>query len=400
PRGAALAREVERQDHGRGAHDRPGQKGPLDVQLRDVGCGDDRLGGVEEEPAWRARIHPPVGRGGRDTGHEATDDERRGPHLTGHLLRSRAGPRRLVNPRRGVLANFLWLPKRGGGGVSRSTRPPCHTLPDRTHASAFPACFRDGPAQDRGGADSDVGDHRRVWTGGRQISLVPLPETDKAPRIVRRSRHDYPDGLLVQRRPLIAPARVLGRHLAVLEARVLLQEGQLDLADGAVALLGDVHLGDALLLGVLGVAVLVAVEYADDVRVLLDCAGFAKVREPRHGRRAALDLAVQLRERHHREVQLLGERLQGARYLRDLLLAVVPALARPHELDVVDDHEPELRRRVALEPPRLGAQLEHGARRRVIDVDGRVAEPPRGHGELRKLTVGEVAGAHARQGAA
>src|SRR5207245_6343929 len=175
-------------------------------------------------------------------------------------------------------------------------------------ASASPRCCRDGPAQDRGGADSNVGDHRR-------------PRIDARSKVTSRT--------LVQRRPLVAPARVLRRHLAVLEAGVLLQEGQLDLADGAVALLGDVHLGDALLLAVLGVVVLVAVEEADDVRVLLYRAGFAKIREPRHGWRAALDLAVQLRERHHRDAELLGKRLERAGDLRDLLLAVVLALARP-----------------------------------------------------------------------
>src|SRR5439155_8454184 len=111
---------------------------------------------------------------------------------------------------------------------------------------------------------------------------------------------------LVQRRPLVAAADILGRHLAVLEAGVLLQEGQLDLADGAVPLLGDVDLGDALLLGVVRVVVLVAVEEADHVRVLLDRAGFTKIRQARHGRRAVLDLAVQLRERHHVDAELLG----------------------------------------------------------------------------------------------
>src|SRR2546422_5316672 len=138
--------------------------------------------------------------------------------------------------------------------------------------------------------------------------------------------------LLVQRRARAAVCLRLPRHLAVLEARVLLQEGQLDLADGAVALLGDVDLGDTLLLAVLGVVVLVAVEEADDVRVLLYRAGFAKIREPRHGWRAALDLAVQLRERHHRAAELFGTRLEGAGDLRDLLLAAGVALDRPHEL--------------------------------------------------------------------
>src|SRR5213082_4006055 len=105
------------------------------------------------------------------------------------------------------------------------------------------------------------------------------------------------------------------------------------------------------------------------------------------GRVSALDLAVQLRERDHRHVQLLGERLQRPRYLGDLLLPAVLALRAAHELEVVDDDEAELRRGVALQPPRLGAQLEDGERGRVVDEDGRVGEPPCRHCELRELAV-------------
>ena len=53
------------------------------------------------------------------------------------------------------------------------------------------------------------------------------------------------------------------------ELRVPLQEGELLGADRAVAVLGEDHLGQALILGVL-VVVLVAVEEHHEVRVLLD----------------------------------------------------------------------------------------------------------------------------------
>src|SRR4051794_32708018 len=73
-------------------------------------------------------------------------------------------------------------------------------------------------------------------------------------------------------------------------------------------------------------------------------------------------LPVQLRERDDGEVQLLRERLQRARDLGDLLLAAVLALRAAHELNVVDDDQAELRRRVALQTTRLGAQLQHRQR--------------------------------------
>src|SRR3546814_15329986 len=55
-----------------------------------------------------------------------------------------------------------------------------------------------------------------------------------------------------------------------------------------------------------------------DVGVLLDGAGFAQVRKLRALVLALLHLTRELRQRQHREVPLLGERLQAAGDLRDL----------------------------------------------------------------------------------
>src|SRR5207245_6956569 len=115
------------------------------------------------------------------------------------------------------------------------------------------------------------------------------------------------------RRPL------LRRELAVLEPGEFGEERQLDGVHWPVPLLGDDDLGDALLVAILDVDFL-AIDEGDDVRVLLDRTRLAQVGEARLRRIAALDLTVQLRERDHRHVQLLGERLQRARYLRDILL--------------------------------------------------------------------------------
>src|SRR5438270_12200622 len=53
--------------------------------------------------------------------------------------------------------------------------------------------------------------------------------------------------------------------------------------------------------------------------------------------------SVELRERRDGDVELLRERLEAARNLTDLLLARVDALVSLHQLQVVDDDEPERR---------------------------------------------------------
>ena len=81
-----------------------------------------------------------------------------------------------------------------------------------------------------------------------------------------------------------------------------------------------------------------------------------------------LDRARELRQSDNRHLELLGERLERARYFRDLGGAVLPLRARRHELQVVDDHQAELRV-LALQPPRARAHFERIERRRVIYVD-------------------------------
>ena len=104
-------------------------------------------------------------------------------------------------------------------------------------------------------------------------------------------------------------------------------------------------------------ALLLAPQEQDEVRVLLDRARLAQVRQPRLLRLAHLRLAAELAERDDRDAQLAGERLQAARDLRDLLDAVrVAGLRRRlHQLEVVDDHEVEAGLR--LEPAGLRPEL-------------------------------------------
>src|SRR5688500_4897728 len=81
--------------------------------------------------------------------------------------------------------------------------------------------------------------------------------------------------------PYRLPLReVLRLRLVIEELGDVVAEDELEVADGAVALLGDDDLGDALLFRVL-VVDLVAVDEAHQVGVLLDRAGFTQIGELR-----------------------------------------------------------------------------------------------------------------------
>src|SRR4029079_17413339 len=90
---------------------------------------------------------------------------------------------------------------------------------------------------------------------------------------------------------------------------------------------------------------------------------------------ARLDAAVELREREHRALELLGERLQRARDLAEHGRAVLVArlLAARHQLQVVDDDEAELAVLARL-PARAGAQLGGAERTALVDEDADLAE--------------------------
>src|SRR6185503_12766721 len=132
----------------------------------------------------------------------------------------------------------------------------------------------------------------------------------------------------------------------VVEARVFLLEVQLHRPGGSVALFAHDHLRDPfdafIRLGIDGPVVeLLTIDEADDVRVLLDRARLAQVGQlgPPVLAAALLGRARQLRQRHDRHVELLGERLERAGDVGDLLLAVLDVARALHELEVVHDHE-------------------------------------------------------------
>src|SRR5438477_687238 len=186
------------------------------------------------------------------------------------------------------------------------------------HRSTAPLPTSDSRTGGLSGADavrrSDRPTVRRI-SSGSSTSVFHAPHAShrpahlgcSAPQSVQRNTE----------RPL--GIRALG-HLAgrvVVEAGVFLLEVQLHRPGGTVALLADDHLGLALdavaRLGIAGPVVeLLPVNEADDVRVLLNGAGLAQVRQLRTAVLAAtlLGRARQLRDRQHRHVQLLGERFQ------------------------------------------------------------------------------------------
>src|SRR5690606_1611222 len=112
-----------------------------------------------------------------------------------------------------------------------------------------------------------------------------------------------------------------------------------------------------------------------DERVGREAAGLAEVGELGPLVAAArLDGARELGERDDGDVELLGEPLEGAADLGDLLLAVgALALDRPvHELEVVHDDQPDVV--LGLEAAALRAELEDAEAGRVVDEDGGLGE--------------------------
>src|SRR5690606_40491147 len=112
--------------------------------------------------------------------------------------------------------------------------------------------------------------------------------------------HGGNTGWKVGDRGLLAAAKVILGE--VFKAGVLAEERQAAGADGAVALLADDHLGDALVLGIL-VVDLVAVDEQDDVGVLLDGAGFPQVGIHRALVGALLHIPAELGQGNHRAAE-------------------------------------------------------------------------------------------------
>src|SRR5829696_2053373 len=179
------------------------------------------------------------------------------------------------------------------------------------------------------------------------------------------------------------------------EAGVALEEDELEGAGRARAVLGHVHLGRALVDAV-AVVELVAVQEHHHVGVLLEAAALPQVGQHRALVGPLLQVPGQLRQRHHRALQLAGEDLEAPADLRHLHLAVLGLGAAGHQLEVVDGHEADVPE-VGLEAARLGPDVEHRGHRVVVDVEGGLGHAPDGVHEL--VPVGVLQAAVAQPGA-
>ena len=129
-----------------------------------------------------------------------------------------------------------------------------------------------------------------------------------------------------------------------------------------------------------------------EVSVLLYGSGLTQVGEDGSLVVAGGSGAVELREGYDRNVQLLGQCLERARYGADLLFARTEFHAcGVHQLQVVDDDY--LHVMLAYETARLGAQLRDGESRSFVDIHRGSVEVFHTLVELIPLVVGEAAGA-------
>ena len=125
--------------------------------------------------------------------------------------------------------------------------------------------------------------------------------------------------------------------------------------------------------------------------VLLDGSALPQVTELRPSAPGSLlDLAVELRDGDHRDVELLREVLQPAADLRHFLRPVlVPSPGSRYQLEVVDDQEVDAV--LEREPLRLRPHLEHGQVRGVVDIDVSVRQDRRRLADLRPVVAVQVA---------
>ncbi len=81
-----------------------------------------------------------------------------------------------------------------------------------------------------------------------------------------------------------------------------------------------------------------------------------------------------LRQRNQRHVQLLGDALEVARNLADLVLAVFDMAVRAHQLQIVDHNhiQPVLH----FQPSAAGTELRRRDAGRIVDIDIEAASGP------------------------
>ena len=158
-------------------------------------------------------------------------------------------------------------------------------------------------------------------------------------------------------------------------------------------MLADDDLSNAFFLRV-RVVDLFAVDKQDHVRILFDCPRFTKVRHYRTLIRTLLQAPVQLRQRQHWHLELLGKRLHRARDFGNFRGAVFAVADCLHQLQVVDDNRSELASILAGETAGARAHLQRVHRRRLVDVYWRVVELAQRARKAFPVVVGQAAGAN------
>ena len=152
------------------------------------------------------------------------------------------------------------------------------------------------------------------------------------------------------------------------------EEHEIQVAGGAVALLGDDEFGfGAIFFGQVGLVKIGAIDEEDYVGVLFDGARFAQIGELRLAL-FALGCARELAQHDYRNFQFLCETFQRARNAGNFFLAICSAagIRGYDELQIIDDHEREAA--IALEAARLRAHFEDGGGCGIVDPERRFAK--------------------------
>ena len=103
------------------------------------------------------------------------------------------------------------------------------------------------------------------------------------------------------------------------------------------------------------------------IRILLNRTRLTQIRNHRTLISTLLRTTVQLRQRNHRNIQLLSQQLQATRELRNLLLTRLNLLTRTHQLQVVQHHKLQII--TLLEATALRANLHQRHIRRIINKE-------------------------------
>src|SRR6185437_15082386 len=207
-------------------------------------------------------------------------------------------------------------------GLPRRSRPWRRSVPAR---NSFVHCLHTASALRVSGTGSKFSKVQSSYADGtrtraQRASALRCSSTTSS--AARHSSQKRSAGNFWPRRTTcsVSNSRPQPRHFAVSlvgkarELCVLADERDLEVAGRPVAVLGDDHLGDALVavVGLVAVVVLLPVEEHHEVGVLLDRARLAQVGEHRPLVVTLLGRAVELGERDDRKVEVLRDLLQAA----------------------------------------------------------------------------------------